>query len=85
MLVMDRQEYLTSEEVAQKLRIEHETVTRWLRTCALPGYKFGKQWRVRPDDLEKFVRERRNVGSPPDASPDTEKFHIMRLPSYGEE
>ncbi len=84
MLVKNRQEYLTSEEVAQELRIEHETVTRWLRTGALPGYKFGKQWRVRPDDLEQFVRECRNVGSPPHADPDTEEFHIMRLPSYGE-
>ena len=47
--------YLTIIEVAQKLGVHKETVRRWLNEGKLKGYQFGKQWRVRPDDLEKFI------------------------------
>ncbi len=85
MLVKDEQEYLTSEEVAKRLRVEHDVVTRWLRQGRLAGYKFGKQWRVRVDEFEKFVEERRNVGDEPRSNPDTDKFQIVTLPSFEEE
>ncbi len=80
MLVKDEQEYLTSEEVARRLRVEHGVVTRWLRQGRLAGYKFGKQWRVRPDEFERFVRESHNLGDQPKADPDTEKREIIHFP-----
>jgi len=83
--VLDRPEYLTSQDVAKRLNVDHESVKRWLRTGQLVGYQFGKQWRVRPDDLERFVQERRNVDDKPKADPETEKWGIVRLPEFGEE
>ncbi len=85
MLVANEQEYLTIGEVAKRLRVDPETVRRWLNQKVLPGYQFGRQWRVRPDELEKFIEERHNLGDQPKADPETEKWPIIHLPEYGEE
>ena len=83
--VVDHPEYLTSLDVARRLNVDHESVKRWLRTGQLIGYQFGRQWRVRPDDLERFIEERRNVDNRPKDDPETGKWGIITLPQYGEE
>ena len=80
MLVAEHQEYLTIEEVARRLNVEIPTVRRWLRTRRMAGYQFGRQWRVRIEDFERFVRESRNVDDKPKADPDTEKRGIIHFP-----
>ena len=59
MIVLE-EEFLTPDEVAVKLRIDQETVLRWLRTGKLPGYKVGKHWRVSHTDYVEFVERTRN-------------------------
>ena len=61
MVTMTSERYLTVAEVADQLRVSPVTVLRWLRTgqlqgARLPGRRAG--WRIRPSDLETFMRER---------------------------
>jgi excisionase family DNA binding protein len=53
-------EFLTVAEVAQRLRVDQESVRRWLRTRQLPGVNLGRRagWRIRPADLDAFLKQR---------------------------
>ena len=42
-----KEEYLTIEEVAEKLKMSTITVYRMARKGQLPAVKFGKVWRIR--------------------------------------
>lgn len=58
MQVMEETFY-TAEEVAAILKIEKGTVTKWLRTKKLRGFKLGSgEWRVRKSTLDAFIEER---------------------------
>ena len=46
---------LTVRQVATKLVVCEETVARWLRSRKLKGYKFGRLWRIKEDDLQSFI------------------------------
>jgi excisionase family DNA binding protein len=46
---------LTPEQVAERLQVKERTVLDWLRAGDLRGLKLGRLWRVRPEDLEKFL------------------------------
>lgn len=48
--------YLTTEEVATTLRVDVETVRRWLRSGQLPAVKQGRVYRIRREDA--LARER---------------------------
>ena len=48
---MTDHELLTPEEAARYLRVNPQTVYRLLRSGALPGFKVGRQWRIREADL----------------------------------
>jgi len=54
---------MTSEEVAQLLRVKVTTVRRWYREGKLPGARLGKAIRFRRDDVERWVNDR--FGSEP--------------------
>lgn len=49
--------FLRPEEVAELLDISENTIRHWLRKGELPGVKFGRQWRIRKDDLDKFIEQ----------------------------
>lgn len=53
-------EWLTVDEIAESLRVEGQTVRRWLRAGELRGINFGGKtgWRVRRPDLEAFIQHR---------------------------
>lgn len=41
-----KEEFLTVEEVAQKLKVAKATVYRMARKGRIPAVKFGKVWRI---------------------------------------
>lgn len=49
---------LTIPEAAELLRVSVKTIRRWISGADLPAAKLGTQWRIRPRDLEHFVRDR---------------------------
>jgi excisionase family DNA binding protein len=60
MLMENRPEMLTVAEIAAELRVDPESVRRWLRDRKLAGINLGKRpgWRVRREDLDRFIDER---------------------------
>lgn len=41
-----QEELLTVEEAATRLKVDVETVRRWLRSGQLSGVKIGRLWRI---------------------------------------
>lgn len=52
----DEQEWLTPEEVAQRLKINEQTIRKWLREGRLRGSLLGRVWRVSPTALTEFMQ-----------------------------
>lgn len=49
---------MTIDQVAEMCRVSEKTVRRWIASAELPAAKLGNQWRIRPRDLDDFVRGR---------------------------
>lgn len=52
-------EWLTTEEISEALKVEPRTVRRWLRSGELRGINFGGKtgWRVRRQDLDAYIEQ----------------------------
>ena len=47
-------ELLTIGEAALRLKVNPQTLRRWIRQGLVPAFKIGrKEWRIREDDLER--------------------------------
>ena len=55
----DLRKYLTVEDIAKKLDITEEWVRDLIHRKEIKAVKIG-QWKIKPEDLEKFVRSRTN-------------------------
>jgi excisionase family DNA binding protein len=51
-------EWLSVEEIAQTLKMDVETVRNWIRRKQLKAYKFGRDYRIRREDFDIFVKNR---------------------------
>lgn len=49
-------EFLTVDEVAQRLRYKPATIQGWLRTGRLHGTKVGREWRIAAREVEALFR-----------------------------
>ncbi|HJT58855.1 MAG TPA: helix-turn-helix domain-containing protein [Ktedonobacteraceae bacterium] len=56
---MSDKDFLSVEEVAKRLGLKEETIRTYIREGSLNAYRFGNVLRVRVDDFERFVEERR--------------------------
>jgi excisionase family DNA binding protein len=54
-------EYLTAEEVAEKLRVSTDTILREIKRKKLVAYKISGQWRITPADLQTYMETVRNI------------------------
>ena len=52
---MAEEKYYTIEEVAKMLKVAYLTVYRWIQDGKLVAYKAGKQYRIKKEDLDKFI------------------------------
>lgn len=51
---------LTKQEVAERLKLSLRTVHSLIETGALPAVRLGERAvRITPDDLERFIEEKR--------------------------
>lgn len=58
-------DWLTPEQVAEELHMHIETVREWIRLKHLPAYQLGRVYRVKREDLERFLEQRRTTGEQP--------------------
>lgn len=56
---MSDKDFLSVEEVAKRLGLKEETIRTYIREGSLNAYRFGNVLRIRVDDFERFVEERR--------------------------
>jgi excisionase family DNA binding protein len=52
---MTDRRFFTPEQVAELLQISRVTVMDYLRKGRLKGYRVGKLWRIKEEDLEAFL------------------------------
>lgn len=52
---MKKEQYYSIEEIAKMLKVAYLTVYRWVQAGKLEAIKAGKQYRVKKNDLDKFV------------------------------
>ena len=55
-------EWLTVEEIAQQLKMHVDTVRGWIRDGKLKATRFGRDYRVKREDFDKFVQDRTTPG-----------------------
>ena len=46
--------YLTTKEIAKLLKVNEVTVRRWIQRGKLPAIRFGREYRINEQDLEKY-------------------------------
>ena len=56
---MNDKDFFSVEEVARRLSLKEETIRTYIREGLLNAYRFGNVLRIRADDFEKFVQERK--------------------------
>lgn len=54
-------EIMTVEEVATLLQIRRETVLRLIESKQLVASRIGRPWRIRKDDLNRYLIENENI------------------------
>ena len=52
-------EWLTVEQIAKELQVPIKSVQAWIRQRKLVAYRPGREYRVKREDFEKFLAERR--------------------------
>lgn len=50
---------LTIKEVAERLRVTYHTAYKYVTTEQIPAIKLDRAYRIREEDLEKFLESRR--------------------------
>ena len=57
---MTEDQYFSIEEVSKTLKVAYLTVYRWIQANQLVALKAGKQYRIKKEDLDAFLRRYRH-------------------------
>ena len=52
---MTEEQYYSIAEIAKMLKVAYLTVYRWVSSSKLVAYKAGKQYRIKKEDLDRFI------------------------------
>ena len=58
-MVDDFKKYLTVKDIAKKFNVTEEWIRDLIQAKKIKATKIGS-WRVKPEDLQKFIKSRRN-------------------------
>jgi len=50
-------QWLSVEDIAKELNVPIKTVQGWIRNKKLVAYRPGREYRVKREDLDKFLEE----------------------------
>lgn len=56
-------DFLTAKEAADMLRVNYDTVTRYVRSGYIPAVKIGKSFRIKRADIEALLNTGKAVKS----------------------
>lgn len=60
-------EFLTVAEVAEKLKLNQQTIRNWIEQGTLPALRVGRRVRIRHSDLDALINGGSTVAPAPDA------------------
>ncbi len=60
---MEQEEFMTTKEVAQYLRVDEYTIYRLVSQKKSPAFKIGNQWRFKRSLLEHWLKTKMNIPS----------------------
>jgi excisionase family DNA binding protein len=60
---MSQDEFMTTKEVAQYLRVDQYTIYRLVSQNKIPAFKIGNQWRFKRSVLERWLKTKMNVST----------------------
>lgn len=63
-------EFLTVAEVAERLKLNQQTVRNWIDQGALPALRVGRRVRIKRSDYDRLVSDGYNRGGPGGAGTD---------------
>lgn len=67
------EEFFTTEEVGELLKVDRRTVQRWIHTGKLKAYRMGRRYRVTRGHLEDFRKETEDSGLGQDRKKESQK------------
>lgn len=53
------EEYLTTAEIANSLKVNVITIRRWIHRGLLPATRFLKEYRIKKKDFDSFIETRK--------------------------
>lgn len=53
--------YYTTVELATILKVDTETIRRYLQTGKIKGFKMGKEWRIAEEDFIQYKKDNSNI------------------------
>ncbi|MEI6880987.1 MAG: helix-turn-helix domain-containing protein [Bacteroidota bacterium] len=59
---MDKQEFYTARELAERLRVNIMTIYRYIGAGKLKSYKIGKEFRIATKEFEGFLAKAKTNG-----------------------
>lgn len=51
-------QYYSIEEVSKMLKVAYLTVYRWIQAGKLKSHKAGKQYRIKKENLDNFIKHK---------------------------
>ena len=57
-MAVSEEQFLSLEDVANRLQVSDQTVRRWVKAGKLAAYKPGLEYRIKGSDLEEFLKTR---------------------------
>jgi excisionase family DNA binding protein len=74
-VITANEEFLSPEEVGDRLGVSVYTVRRWIKTGQLRAFRPGKEYRIQESDLGEFLRAREVRPKVPGRSPSEPSFN----------
>lgn len=65
--------FLSTEEVAERLQVDEQTVRRWIKSGKLDAVKPGREWRIPPASFEALLE---SYSSPKSSTPSSEEVSV---------
>ncbi len=59
---MNKQEFYTAKELAEKLRVNIMTIYRYIGAGKLKSYKIGKEFRIDKNEFDSFLNKAKTNG-----------------------
>ncbi len=56
---MSQIEWLSVEQIANELGLTEDTIRNYIRTRQLTAYRIGNTYRIKREDLDKFLEKRK--------------------------